>query len=95
MLVIKYNHGFKIKTKEDAKNFLNNCIKGNGSVTIPVNRHHCFFIRRNDSLNFTEIAEKVGDLENIFNPELVISDELMVDYIWKMRKYINKRWFNN
>lgn len=95
MIVIKYNHGFKIKTKEDVKNFLDNCIQGNGSITIPVDRQHCFFIRRNDSLNFIEIAEKVGNLQDVFNPELVIPDEKMVDYIWKMRKYVNKRWFNN
>ena len=95
MIFIKYNHGFKIKTKQDVKTFLNDCVKGNGSVSIAVDKQHCFFIRRNDSLNFTEIAEKIGNLQDIFNPELIIPDEKMVDYIWKMRKYVNKKWFNN
>ena len=94
MIFIKHTPEFKIRTKNDVNNFLKDCIKGSGTVTIPVDKQHCFFIRRNDFLNYVELTEKFGNLQDIFNPELVIPDEKMVDYIWKMRKYINKKWFN-
>lgn len=95
MIFIKHTPEFKIRTKNDVNTFLQNCLKGTGSVSVSVDKHHCFFIIRNNALNFIEITEKIGNLQDIFNPELVIPDEQMVDYIWKMRKYINKRWFNN
>ena len=94
MIFIKHAPEFKIKTKNDANSFLKDCVKGNGSVSISINKQHCFFIRRSDSLNFIEITEKIGNLQDLFNPDFVIPDEKMVDYIWKMRKYINKKWFN-
>ena len=95
MIFIKHTPEFKIRIKNDVNTFLKDCIRGDGSVTIPIDKQHCFFIQRNDALGLIEVSEKFGDLQNIFNPELVIPDEKMVDYIWKMRKYINNKWFNN
>ena len=94
-MIIKYTHGFKIRTKNDAQYFLEECIYGNSYSTILVNNNHCFTIYRNQKTERVWITEKFGTLCDIFNPEIQIPDEEMVDYIWKMRKYINKKWFNN
>ena len=30
----------------------------------------------------------------MFNPELVLPDEQLYDTVWKIRKYINQKFFN-
>ena len=44
MIFIKHTPEFKIRIKNDVNTFLKDCIRGNGSVTIPMNKQHCFFI---------------------------------------------------
>jgi hypothetical protein len=94
-MLIRHEHGFKIRNKDDAKKFLNYCVQGDGYSVHKINKTHCFFIYRDQETKKVWITEKLGNLQDIFNPEIQIPDEKMVDYIWKMRKYINQKWFNN
>lgn len=95
MIIIKSEHGFKIKSKEDAKTFLDYCLCFDGTLSVLIDKQHCFFIHRHNKSKKVWITEKLGNLQDVFNPEIQIPDEKMVDYIWKMRKYINQKWFNN
>ena len=93
MTFIKYNHGFKIKTKSDAREFLEKCISGDGYIRIEISRNEEYVIYSTKD-GFSYISHRIGNLSDIFNPELRLLEEENVDTIWKIRKYINKRFFN-
>lgn len=93
MTFIKYNHGFKIRTKSDAREFLEKCISGDGYIVIKINPTEAYYIYSSKD-GFSHITHRYGDLSNIFNPELRIVDEKNIDTIWKLRKYINEKYFN-
>lgn len=93
MTLIKYNRGFKIRTKSDAREFLEKCISGEGYIVIKINPTEAYYIYSSKD-GFSHITLRYGDLSNIFNPEIRIVDEKNIDIIWKIRKYINQKWFN-
>lgn len=93
MVFIKSNHGFKIKTKDDARKFIEECISGEGCICIKTNSTEAYYIYSSKN-GFSYISHRIGNLSDIFNPELRLLDEENVDTIWKIRKYINKRFFN-
>ena len=93
MVFIKSNHGFKIKTKEDARTFIEKCISGDGYVVIKISHNEAYYIYSTKD-GFSYITHRLGDLSNIFNPELRLLEEDTIDIIWKIRKYINQKWFN-
>ena len=43
-MLIRHEHGFKIRNKDDAKKFLNYCVQGDGYSVHKINKTHCFFI---------------------------------------------------
>lgn len=95
MIFVKHKQGFKIKSKKDAELFLTYCLGGEGTSTFFIDKQHCFFIRiiKIKSKTNITIAEKVGDLYDVFNPEIIIPESQMIDYVYKMRKYINTKFF--
>ena len=93
MVFIKSMNGFKIRTKEDAKEFLEKCISGKGYVVIKISHEEAYYIYSSEK-GFSYISHRIGNLSDIFNPELRLLNEKNVDTIWKIRKYINKRFFN-
>ena len=93
MVFIKSQNDFKIRTKEDAKEFLEKCISGKGYVAIKISHNEAYYIYSSEK-GFSYISHRIGNLSDIFNPELRLLDEENVDTIWKIRKYINKRFFN-
>lgn len=93
MVFIKSMHGFKIRTKEDAREFLEKCISGKGYVVIKISYNEAYYIYSSEK-GFSYISHRIGNLSDIFNPELRLLDEENIDTIWKIRKYINKRFFN-
>lgn len=93
MVFIKSMNGFKIRTKEDAREFLEKCISGDGYVVIKISHNEAYYIYSTKD-GFSYISYRIGNLSDIFNPELRLLDEENIGTIWKIRKYINKRFFN-
>ena len=91
-MILMYNHGFKIRKKDDVDIFINKVLRGNGSIFIKINRHEIYFIHREK--DYIYISHKIGDIYDMFNPELVLPDEQLYDTVWRIRKYINQRYFN-
>ena len=92
MVFIKSKHGFKIRTKEDAKTFIEN-ISGDGYVTIKISHNEAYYIySTKDGLLY--ISHRIGNLSDIFNPEIRFPKEDNVNTVYKIRKYINQKWFN-
>lgn len=93
MVFIKSNHGFKIKTKEDARTFIEKCVSGDGYICVKINPTEAYYLYSSKN-GFNYIAHRLGNLSDIFNPELKLPSEDNIDTIWKIRKYINQKWFN-
>lgn len=93
MVFIKSNHGFKIKTKEDARTFIEKCILGDGYVVIKISHNEAYYIYSSEK-GFSYISHRIGNLSDIFNPEFRLPEEDNVNTVWKIRKYINQKWFN-
>lgn len=91
MVFIKSQNGFKIKTKEDAKTFIEN-ISGDGYATIKISHNESYYIYSTKDGFY--ISHRIGNLSDIFNPELRLPEEDNINTVWKIRKYINQKWFN-
>lgn len=91
-MILMYNQGFKIRKKEDVDTFINKVLKNDGFISIKISKNEIYFIHRKK--DYIYISHKIGDVDNIFNPELVLPDEQLYDTVWKIRKYINQRFFN-
>ena len=91
-MILIYNEGFKIRKKDDVNTFINKILQGNGSISIKIDNHELYFITRDK--NHIYISHKIGDIYDMFNPELVLPDEQLYDTVWKIRKYINQKFFN-
>ena len=91
-MILIYNPGFKIRKKDDVDIFVNKVLKGDGSISIKIDRHEIYFITREK--DYIYISHKIGDIYDMFNPELALPDEQLYDTVWKIRKYINQRFFN-
>lgn len=91
-MILMYNPGFKIRKKDDVDIFINKVLRGNGSISIKIDRNEIYFITREKDHIY--ISHKLGDIYDMFNPELVLPDEQLYDTVWKIRKYINQRYFN-
>ena len=93
MVFIKSNHGFKIKTKSDAREFLEKCVSGDGYIRIGISPTEEYVIYSTKD-GFSYISHRIGNLSDIFNPELRLPSEDNVNTVYKIRKYINQKWFN-
>lgn len=93
MVFIKSQNGFKIKTKEDARTFIEKCVSGDGYVVIKLSHNEAYYIYSTKE-GFSYITHRIGNLSDIFNPELRLLEEENVNTIYKIRKYINQKWFN-
>lgn len=92
--------GFKIRSKVDVDKFMNECM-GYGEYYLKINNELAIWITKEKDGSIS-VAEKIGDLYDIFNPLLEIANtknkayKISVrDYLWKNRKYINAKWFND
>ena len=89
---------FKIRKKADIKTFLDKCmVKGNRYDVITEKTQ---FIFSKDKEGNISVAIRDGDLTDIFNPSVEVArtnnncyKNTVEDYIWKLRKYINKKFF--
>lgn len=93
MVFIKYKNGFKIKTKSDAREFIEKCISGDGYICIKISVTEAYYIY-SSKLGLAYITHRLGNLSDIFNPELRLPTEDNVNTVYKIRKYINQRFFN-
>ena len=93
--------GFKIKSKVDIDKFMNEIMCKGNEYYIKVNKNFALYIRKEKDGSFS-VAEKHGDLYDMFNPLLEVANtknnsyKISVrDYLWRNRKYINAKWFND
>lgn len=93
--------GFKIKKKVDAETFTKKCMCVDSEYYIKINNDLAIFLRREKD-DTIAVLEKRWDLYDPFNPLLEVANtsnpgykESVYDYIWKYRKYINAKWFND
>lgn len=93
MVFIKSKHGFKIRTKEDARTFIEKCVSGDGYVVIKLSHNEAYYIYSTKE-GFSHISHRIGNLSDIFNPEIRFPKEDNVNTMYKIRKYINQKWFN-
>ena len=92
--------GFKIKRKVDTERFVDECMCKGSEYYIKINEDLALFFRKEND-GTVSVLEKLWDLYDPFNPLLEVANtgnnaykETVNDYIWKYRKYINAKWFN-
>lgn len=90
--------GFKIKSKADVDRFMDK-LMGNGEYYVKINNELAIWITKEK--DGVSVAEKRGDLYDMFNPLMEVANTRnnfykvsVRDYLWKIRKYINAKWFN-
>ena len=93
--------GFKIKKKTDTEVFVNKCMLKGNEYYLKINEDYALILRKDED-GTVAILEKTGDLYDVFNPVLEVANtnnpsykETVYDYIFRYRKYINKKWFND
>lgn len=86
--IIQKPAGFKIRRKGDVETFKNVCLCDGSKYIIKINPNYIFMLEKTEN-NITGTI-KQGDLFNIFNPEIQIDAD---KWVWKLRKYINKKYF--
>lgn len=86
--VIQKPQGFKIRKKADVNTFKNVCLCNGSKYTIKINSNFVFFLEKTENNIIGAIRQ--GDLENIFTPEIQIDVD---KWVWRLRKYINKKYF--
>lgn len=84
---------FKIKAKKDIDTLFE-CLSFGGRYVVNVNKHHIIRIKKDKNGSIT-VIEKTGNLFDLFNPELVIPDNEIIDYLYKYRKALNNKFFND
>lgn len=101
MTIMSIPFGFKIKKKTDAYIFMRDCMHNGNTYYVEINNELAIWIEKKQT-GTVSILEKRGDLYDPFNPLLEIANtsnifykETVQDYIWKYRKYINAKWFND
>ena len=100
MTIMSIPLGFKIKKKIDIDVFIKDCMVNDNEYYLRINDELAIFITKKK--NEVSIAEKCWDLYDPFNPLIEVANtkntsykETVQDYIWKYRKYINAKWFND
>lgn len=89
---------FKVRSKEDAKIFVNEAM-GIGQCTYVVDKETAYVVSK--TADGVAISMKKGDLNDVFNPLVEVANtrntaykDSVYDVIWKIRKTINEKWFN-
>ena len=93
--------GFKIRKKIDTETFVKECMCKDNEYCLKINDELVIFLDK-DKKGTVSILEKRWDLYDPFNPLLEVANtnnpsykETVYDYVWKYRKYINAKWFND
>lgn len=93
--------GFKIRKKVDTEYFANKCMQKDNEYYLIINKDLALFLRKEKD-GTVSVLEKRWDLDDPFNPLLEVANtsnpsykETVYNYIWKYRKYINAKWFND
>lgn len=87
--IIQEPVSLKIRRKSDINTFKNVCLCNVSKYIITINSNDIFMLEKMEN-NITGTI-KQGDLFNIFNPEIQIDVD---EWVWKLRKYINKKYFS-
>ena len=87
---------FKIRKKSDIDTLVKKCMcKGSEYYFENDTKDESIYVSVSKDGEL-KVDIKIGDLRDIFNPLIVICDEKeKYEYLWKFRKYINRKWFND
>lgn len=93
--------GFKIKTKKDTEKFAKECMCCGGTYVLNINEDTQFVFDK-DKDGEVSVCFRRGNLRDPFNPQIQVAstkndcyENSVYHYIWKCRKFINKKWFSN
>lgn len=87
--IIQKPYNFKIRRKIDIETFKNVCLCNGSKYIIKINPNYLFVIEKTEN-NITGTIQQ-GNLFNVFNSK----SQIDVDrWVWKLRKYINKKYFS-
>lgn len=99
--IMRIPAGFKIKKKVDVERFIDYCMKNDNEYEVVISVIEKIVITKNNDGNVS-FSIKIGDIKNIFIPLVEVANtgnnaykNSVNDYIWKYRKYINTKWFND
>jgi hypothetical protein len=91
--------GFKIRKKVDCDTFIEKCMCKDNTYDI-IDNDTRIIIKKDVNENVS-VYMKYGDLYDVFNPIIEVArtkdncyKESVKDYVWKYRKAINEKWFN-
>lgn len=100
IIIMNVPLGFKIRRKVDIDTFINKCMNY-GEYPVLISKDLKIYISKEKD-GTVSVLEKRGDLYDMFNPLLEVANtgnnaykKTVQDYIWKYRKYINTKWFND
>lgn len=79
---------FKIRSYKDAEKFITDVFRGDGIVTVIPNE---FIITLHSNRDRYYITEKMGDIYDVFNPELRFDGVDAIRELYTYRRVIN--WF--
>lgn len=99
--LMKIPQGFKIKKKVDVDKFINNCMQNDSEYEVVINAVEKIVISKEKD-GSSSFKIKMGDIRSPFVPLIEVADtnnpsykHTVTDWVWKYRKYINKKWFND
>ena len=99
--IMKIPTGFKIRKKVDCDAFIEKCMCKGNTYDVVDKEKDIAMVMEKDTDGNVSVCMKFGDLHNIFNPLLTVActnnsayKESVQDYVWKYRKLINDKWFN-
>lgn len=99
--IMRIPAGFKIKKKVDVERFIDYCMKNDNEYEVVISVIEKIVITKNNDGNVS-FSIKIGDIKNMFIPLVEVANtsnnaykHSVNDYIWKYRKYINTKWFND
>lgn len=99
--LMKIPQGFKIKKKVDIDKFINDCMQNDSVYEVVISSEEKIVIEKDKDGNIS-FKIKLWDIKDPFNPLMEVAatnntayENTIEDWIWKYRKYINKKWFND
>jgi hypothetical protein len=87
--------GFRVKSKEDAKNFISRCLTKGTEIDLYLESDYQIYVKKDEN-GIVSAGERRGDLDNLFNPYVELAnstndsyDTSVEDIVWMHKKQFN------
>ena len=92
---VMHPEGFRIRSKKDAKRFLDDLFCQGSTATIKDVSHKGMHLIIDRRISEKTLVAYERDGKSILEPDLMRDGTDAVDIVWKCRKSINQRYFND